>query len=80
VGRRRDNAVAASRADRTGADSRVGGAACEDDFNSADFIAPSVTLTDRVKQLLAPNKDIGKLASTHLLGLGQPIHVANMAV
>jgi NAD(P)-dependent dehydrogenase (short-subunit alcohol dehydrogenase family) len=43
-------------------------------------IAPSVTLTDRVKRLLAANKDIGKLASTHLLGLGQPIHVANMAV
>ena len=43
-------------------------------------IAPSVTLTDRVKRLLAANKDIGKLASSHLLGLGQPIHVANMAV
>jgi NAD(P)-dependent dehydrogenase (short-subunit alcohol dehydrogenase family) len=43
-------------------------------------IAPSVTLTDRVRRLLAANKDIGKLASTHLLGLGQPIHVANMAV
>ena len=43
-------------------------------------IAPSVTLTERVKRLLAANKDIGKLASTHLLGLGQPIHVANMAV
>ena len=43
-------------------------------------IAPSVTLTDRVKRLLVANKDIGKLASTHLLGLGQPIRVANMAV
>lgn len=43
-------------------------------------IAPSVTLTDRVQRLLAANKDIGKLASSHLLGLGQPIHVANMAV
>jgi NAD(P)-dependent dehydrogenase (short-subunit alcohol dehydrogenase family) len=43
-------------------------------------IAPSVTLTDRVTRLLAANKDIGKLASSHLLGLGQPIHVANMAV
>jgi NAD(P)-dependent dehydrogenase (short-subunit alcohol dehydrogenase family) len=43
-------------------------------------IAPSVTLTERVKRLLAANKDIGKLASSHLLGLGQPIHVANMAV
>jgi NAD(P)-dependent dehydrogenase (short-subunit alcohol dehydrogenase family) len=43
-------------------------------------IAPSVTLTDRVKRLLDANKDLGKLATSHLLGLGQPIHVANMAV
>ena len=43
-------------------------------------IAPSVTLTERVKRLLAGNKSIEKLASTHLLGLGQPIHIANMAV
>ena len=43
-------------------------------------IAPSVTLTDRVKRLLAANQNVSKLASSHLLGLGQPIHVANMAV
>ena len=43
-------------------------------------IAPSVTLTERVKRMLAGNKDLEKLASSHLLGLGQPIHVANMAV
>ena len=43
-------------------------------------IAPSVTLTERVKRLLAANKSIEKLASTHLLGLGHPIHIANMAV
>ena len=43
-------------------------------------IAPSVTLTDRVKRLMAGNKNVEKLASTHLLGLGQPIHIANMAV
>ena len=43
-------------------------------------IAPSVTLTERVKRLLAGNEDIEKLASTHLLGLGQPIHIANIAV
>jgi NAD(P)-dependent dehydrogenase (short-subunit alcohol dehydrogenase family) len=43
-------------------------------------IAPSVTLTERVKRLLAGNADIGKLAASHLLGLGQPIHIANMAV
>jgi NAD(P)-dependent dehydrogenase (short-subunit alcohol dehydrogenase family) len=43
-------------------------------------IAPSVTLTERVKRLLAGNKDIEKMASNHLLGLGQPIHIADMAV
>jgi len=43
-------------------------------------IAPSVTLTERVKRLLAANKDVSKLAASHLLGLGQPIHIANMAV
>ncbi len=43
-------------------------------------IAPSVTLTERVKRLLAANADVSKLASTHLLGLGQPIHIADMAV
>ena len=43
-------------------------------------IAPSVTLTERVKRLLSGNEHLSKLASSHLLGLGQPIHVANMAV
>jgi len=43
-------------------------------------IAPSVTLTERVRQLLAHNQELGKLAQRHLLGLGQPLHVANMAV
>ena len=43
-------------------------------------IAPSVTLSDRVKKLLEGSKDIEKLATTHLLGLGLPIHMADMAV
>jgi len=43
-------------------------------------IAPSVTLTERVKRLLAGNENVSKLAASHLLGMGQPIHVANMAV
>ena len=43
-------------------------------------IAPSVTLSDRVKKLLEGSKDIEKLASSHLMGLGYPIHMANMAV
>ena len=33
-----------------------------------------------MKRLLAGNKNVSKLASSHLLGMGQPIHVANMAV
>jgi NAD(P)-dependent dehydrogenase (short-subunit alcohol dehydrogenase family) len=43
-------------------------------------IAPSVTLTDRVRRLLAGNAGVSKLAESHLLGLGQPIHIADMAV
>ena len=43
-------------------------------------IAPGVVLTERVKKLLAGSKDIEKLAGTHLLGLGLPIHMADMAV
>jgi len=43
-------------------------------------IAPSVTLTERVKRLLANNKNVSKLAESHLLGMGQPIHMADMAV
>jgi len=43
-------------------------------------IAPSVTLSDRVKKLMEGSKDIEKLASQHLLGLGLPIHIADTAV
>ncbi|MGI9478943.1 MAG: SDR family NAD(P)-dependent oxidoreductase [Hyphomicrobiaceae bacterium] len=43
-------------------------------------IAPSVTLSDRVKKLLDASPEIGKISETHLLGLGLPIHIANMAV
>ena len=43
-------------------------------------IAPSATLTERVKRLMAVNKDVAKLADTHLLGPILPIHIANMAV
>src|SRR5262249_38754933 len=43
-------------------------------------IAPSVTLTARVQRLLERNANISKLAASHLLGLGRPIHVANLAV
>ncbi len=43
-------------------------------------IAPSVTLSDRVKGMLAKSAEIEKLASQHLLGFGQPIHIANLAV
>ncbi|MEZ5857197.1 MAG: SDR family oxidoreductase [Hyphomicrobiaceae bacterium] len=43
-------------------------------------IAPSVTLSDRVKKLMAGNPGVAKLGESHLFGLGQPIHIANMAV
>jgi NAD(P)-dependent dehydrogenase (short-subunit alcohol dehydrogenase family) len=43
-------------------------------------IAPGVVLTERVKKLLEGSKDIEKLAATHLLGLGLPNHMADMAV
>jgi len=43
-------------------------------------IAPSVTLTERVKRLLAQSPEIEKIGASHLLGLGLPIHVAQMAV
>jgi NAD(P)-dependent dehydrogenase (short-subunit alcohol dehydrogenase family) len=43
-------------------------------------IAPAVTLSDRVKTLMEGSKDIEKLATQHLLGLGLPIHMANTAV
>jgi len=43
-------------------------------------IAPGVVLTERVKKLMASAKDIEKLAATHLLGLGLPSHIADMAV
>jgi len=43
-------------------------------------IAPSVTLSDRVKKLLDASPEIGKISETHLLGLGLPIHIANMAL
>ncbi len=43
-------------------------------------IAPSVTLSDRVKKLMAASPEIDKIGQQHLLGLGLPIHIANMAV
>jgi NAD(P)-dependent dehydrogenase (short-subunit alcohol dehydrogenase family) len=43
-------------------------------------IAPSVTLSERVKKLLAGSKEIEKLASLHLFGLGEPRHIADTAV
>lgn len=43
-------------------------------------IAPGVVLTERVRKLMEGAKDIEKLAATHLLGLGEPGHIADMAV
>ncbi|MGI9423431.1 MAG: SDR family NAD(P)-dependent oxidoreductase [Hyphomicrobiaceae bacterium] len=43
-------------------------------------IAPSVTLSDRVKKLMQEAPEVEKIGQSHLLGLGLPIHIANMAV
>jgi NAD(P)-dependent dehydrogenase (short-subunit alcohol dehydrogenase family) len=43
-------------------------------------IAPSVTMTDRVKALVPGNASLQKLAASHLLGMSYPIHIAQMAV
>lgn len=43
-------------------------------------IAPSVTLSDRVKKLIGANPALSKLGDSHLFGLGQPVHIADMAV
>jgi NAD(P)-dependent dehydrogenase (short-subunit alcohol dehydrogenase family) len=43
-------------------------------------LAPSATMTDRVKKLMAGNPAIEKLARSHLLGLIEPQDVANAAL
>ena len=43
-------------------------------------IAPSVTLTERVKKLLAQSTEIQRQAERHLVGLAEPEDVANLAL
>jgi NAD(P)-dependent dehydrogenase (short-subunit alcohol dehydrogenase family) len=43
-------------------------------------IAPAVTMTERVRKLMASNAAIDKLAKSHLLGLIEPTDIADMAV
>jgi NAD(P)-dependent dehydrogenase (short-subunit alcohol dehydrogenase family) len=43
-------------------------------------IAPSATMTDRVRRLMTGNAAVGRLANSHLLGLIEPADIANMAV
>jgi NAD(P)-dependent dehydrogenase (short-subunit alcohol dehydrogenase family) len=43
-------------------------------------IAPTVTLTERVRALLAGNPAMRALSETHLLGLGQPADMAQAAL
>ncbi|MEM7268450.1 MAG: SDR family oxidoreductase [Pseudomonadota bacterium] len=43
-------------------------------------IAPSITLSDRVTKLLETVPEMEEMAGQHLLGLGLPKHVAEMAV
>jgi NAD(P)-dependent dehydrogenase (short-subunit alcohol dehydrogenase family) len=43
-------------------------------------IAPSVTMTERVKRLLAESHGVKQVADQHLLGLGEPMDVAYAAL
>jgi NAD(P)-dependent dehydrogenase (short-subunit alcohol dehydrogenase family) len=43
-------------------------------------IAPSATMTDRVRKLMAGNAALDKLANAHLLGLIEPLDIAHMAL
>jgi NAD(P)-dependent dehydrogenase (short-subunit alcohol dehydrogenase family) len=43
-------------------------------------IAPSVTLTPRVRALMAGNAALAKMGQSHLLGLGEPEDVAQAAL
>jgi NAD(P)-dependent dehydrogenase (short-subunit alcohol dehydrogenase family) len=43
-------------------------------------IAPAVTMTERVRRLMAGNAAIDKLAKSHLLGLIEPTDIADMAL
>lgn len=43
-------------------------------------IAPSVTLTPRVVALMAANPTVARIGEQHLLGLGEPMDIAYMAV
>ena len=43
-------------------------------------IAPSATMTDRVRKLVAGNTALEKMANAHLLGLIEPDDIANMAL
>jgi NAD(P)-dependent dehydrogenase (short-subunit alcohol dehydrogenase family) len=43
-------------------------------------IAPSATMTDRVKRLIAGNAALTRLADSHLLGLIEPDDIAHMAL
>ena len=43
-------------------------------------IAPSATMTERVRALVAGNAALGKLADSHLVGLIEPEDIADMAV
>jgi NAD(P)-dependent dehydrogenase (short-subunit alcohol dehydrogenase family) len=43
-------------------------------------IAPSATMTDRVRTMMAGNAAIEKLANSHLVGLIEPTDIAHMAL
>ena len=50
------------------------------DWVRVNAIAPSVTLTPRVRALMAGNDALAKMGQSHLLGLGEPEDVAQAAL
>ena len=47
---------------------------------TVNAVAPSVTLSDRVKKQLEGNPATEELGRQHLLGLSEPIYIADMVV
>lgn len=46
----------------------------------ANAIAPGITLTSRIRSMMESGEGMGKYIDRHLLGLVEPVDVANMAV
>ena len=72
-----NNAGGSTNVDNTVVDAPIEFAASKVRVNA---IAPSATMTARVRALVAGNAGLAKLADAHLIGLIEPEDIANMAV